>query len=692
MNINDLISEIEAQIKNLISRYEFSLSFYSRPVKQNQEKEIQELKEIQNNFELLATKVRALSNNSSSKNYKKIQKDLELLLRAFKSKYIGYRQEITTIQSEIIKLHQKYNIANEKIDADKTTPEQTIHAIQESLVQNPLALAEQVKDEKRAETVSKTVSQIKQSIESIELEQRIDRAAKTAKATRAKRIAEQLEEEQSTAERTAKIEEIKSKKRAIRSKSETEEAIKIRYEAQNDCYYINEKVAFSKPIKLKKIQKERFIKSKLKDKKVFDLIFDKYDPAHAKALKKCDPYILLILAQKDLTMAKNYIRKLAGQRPVEGQKYSYEMVYDIRGISHIPKKEISFFDKLYIKRTINYNKKLSKVVEDKKQIKWYTVIPVVGALAISGIAGFLHNKNSNKENPKNSYVDTIRPDDKNTVGTSPTETSKFIMKTPSTTTQTVASTPRTTVQTIDSTPSTTVQTTASIPSTTVKTMASTPSTTVKTIASVQTTTAQTTASSPSIVAQTVTSTPSTTVQTIVTTTANSSSVSSNNSSTTTQPVQESTTQKSNDSTKTQTTPDDTVSVKIGDKINIKDGQKYTSDCLGGGNSSKIGAVSWRPATGYYVDGIAYTYNGNILRVSRSEKTDVRATLTSLANEYGVKESEIDTSVLLSLIPGSGDTGWTSISVDELEQIKEESITQTNNSTTKQTISNRANER
>lgn len=110
-----------------------------------------------------------------------------------------------------------------------------------------------------------------------------------------------------------------------------------------------------------------------------------------------------------------------------------------------------------------------------------------------------------------------------------------------------------------------------------------------------------------------------------------------------------------------------IVINIGDKIKVSDGTEYTANCLGGGNSNKIGEVSWRPATDYSVDKVAFCYDGMILGVMSTGEGDVKQTLNKYATQYEIDVNQINTSVLLSLVPGSGDTGWAQISIDDMEK-------------------------
>lgn len=120
-------------------------------------------------------------------------------------------------------------------------------------------------------------------------------------------------------------------------------------------------------------------------------------------------------------------------------------------------------------------------------------------------------------------------------------------------------------------------------------------------------------------------------------------------STETQTTTTTTTQKNEDKHKDTTT--EPVVFDIGDQVNVSDGLMYTATCLGEGNSNKIGNVSWRPATYYYVDRIAFCYNGKVLGLMEKGEKDVRQVLEDYSSKYNIDTSEIDTSVLLSLTQG-----------------------------------------
>lgn len=112
-----------------------------------------------------------------------------------------------------------------------------------------------------------------------------------------------------------------------------------------------------------------------------------------------------------------------------------------------------------------------------------------------------------------------------------------------------------------------------------------------------------------------------------------------------------------------------VIVNIGDKIKVSNGLRYTANCLGHGNSNEIGAVSWRPATDYFIDKVAFCYDGKVLGIMNSEENDIENELKKYATQYKIDIEKINTSVLLSLVPGYHDTGWAQISIENLKQNK-----------------------
>lgn len=107
-------------------------------------------------------------------------------------------------------------------------------------------------------------------------------------------------------------------------------------------------------------------------------------------------------------------------------------------------------------------------------------------------------------------------------------------------------------------------------------------------------------------------------------------------------------------------------INIGDKIKVEDGLQYAATCYGEGPASYIGAASWRPATEYSIERVAYMYNGQCLGLTNKDTTSINDDLNKYAEKYGINPRDIDTKVLISLVPGSYDTGWASISIEDMK--------------------------
>lgn len=263
-----------------------------------------------------------------------------------------------------------------------------------------------------------------------------------------------------------------------------------------------------------------------------------------------------------------------------------------------------------ISTTAKDSKENSKVIKDGKKLPWYASIPVVGAIAIAAISGvttLLGNTSEQvKKHPSDNtgYTDSNEPRTAVNKSTTEAQSSDYIAYT--------------TAVTGISSCSTTMQTEKS---------------TTKKSKEPKTTTTDNTKES----TETQTTTTDNTKESTATTTQNKDF---------------------------ETEP---VVFDIGDKVNVSDGLLYSETCLGKGEKNKIGNVSWRPATEYYVDRIAFCHGNEVLGVMNKGEKDVRQVLEDYASQYKIDVSEIDTSVLLSLTPGSGDTGWASISIEELEQ-------------------------
>lgn len=390
------------------------------------------------------------------------------------------------------------------------------------------------------------------------------------------------------------------------------EKISIRYELQNDTYYINgEPVIVNAERLITKDQKEAYIKSKIQNKTEFSYLFDRYNYEEELALKNCDPYIIGMLLSKDIRLARDYVKQMAGVLDKKASPYTFDVTYDVRGLETKKTskgKKLSFKERRSIRKTAKMQKRAAKVIEDKQKLPWYAAIPVIGALAIGGIAGVTASLNgSNQDNNKglssgNSYSDNIEPG--TTTDDNTQETTENITTTEVTSTYTTQTTTRATTTAI-------------------------------------------------------------TTEATTTTTQANDIVDKDNSIVDDSHIQTDYTDKND--TKVIDDKEEKVIVNIGDKISVEEGLRYTADCLGGGNSNTIGAVSWRPATEYNVDRVAFVYQGRVLKIMNAGDQDIAKTLNEVANMNGIKAEDINTSVLLSLVPGIGDTGWANISMDKLEE-------------------------
>lgn len=110
-----------------------------------------------------------------------------------------------------------------------------------------------------------------------------------------------------------------------------------------------------------------------------------------------------------------------------------------------------------------------------------------------------------------------------------------------------------------------------------------------------------------------------------------------------------------------------VVVNIGDKVIISDGVNYTQTCYGEGSVGVIGEFSWRPSTEYFIERAAFFHDGKFLGLTNDRTKNINSDLKKYAQEHGVDETDIDMKVLISLVPGSYDTGWASVSLGEMQE-------------------------
>lgn len=350
--------------------------------------------------------------------------------------------------------------------------------------------------------------------------------------------------------------------------NEEKNKISITYDLQKNRYYVNGIAYIIDPVRYRTMeQKEGYIRALLNKSTDFDKIFDKNNPKEVRALKYCDPYIIEILAGKDVMLARDYIKEMIGSKAKRSSKYNYNITYDVRGLNSIPEHVMTEKEKLEIKETIKHIRGVSAILEDRKKLPWYATIPVVGTLTISAISGGIvalgqgNIKNKCDSASSDSCVDSL-DESSSELAENTYESSKTVLM---------------------------------------------------------------------------------------------------------DEYEQPEVKHKQDTEQNKLAQDEPIIINIGDKITVNEGVKYTEDCLGGGNRNKIGAVSWRPATEYSVDKVAFVYEGKILKIMNSGDKNIAETLNSVAKKHGINIEDINTSVLLSLIPGTGDTGWAQISVDEMER-------------------------
>ena len=403
------------------------------------------------------------------------------------------------------------------------------------------------------------------------------------------------------------------------------ETISIRYELQNDTYYLEGEPVLVKPKRLTTIEeKEEYIRSKLKNQSEFGFLFDTFIPDEKKALKNCDPYIIGILLSKDIKLARDYVKQLAGIPRKKTSPEDIKIIYDVRGLETGKGVYISSKERRSIRKTAIQQKNVGKVLEDRRKLPWYAAIPFVGALAVAGIAGITAANNANQNNrdvqADNSYTDTLD-----------TETTSKTTHTTTVTTKALTTTEADQGNLYETELSTETTYTSPV------------ETTVTSISSSEAATSKTTTSK--------------------TTQSQDNNQKSNNNTQTIETEKK----DNNDSTITESNKEEKVVINIGDKISVQDGLKYTANCLGGGNCNRIGAVSWRPAAEYNIERIAFTYHGRILNIMNRGDMDVEQTLNDVAFRCGVDAEDINLSVLISLVPGTADTGWATINLSDMKQ-------------------------
>lgn len=575
MKITDLLTDINIEVLRLIAA-----NTDSKVVNQTNNMD-SSLKKFKNMFDSLRLKASELDNSLGFFEKRELKSELKALMKMMQNSKTDNQWKVLEASSIVSKLCFKYH-AEIVHNEFQSTGAKSVSEIIKQEDYNP-----GFKDRIVAAFKSAEAKKAKYGIRADEPDIIIDVSEVNEAVERASRIdsaiARKRAEKQEQDERAAKISAAIERKRAIQIRDfesdndKKGEKVSIRYEYQNDTYYLDGNPVLKKPRRLiTSKEKEAYIKSKLHNQFEFGYLFNRFAQDDMKLLKNCDPYIIELLLSKDIRLARDYIKQMAGNPYERMSPQEFSVVYDVRGLES-NKGYISSKERRGIRKMAKQQRKSAKVLEDKRKLPWYAAIPVIGALAVGTIAGITASNNSNQSNDKNilsdnSYSDTLEP-------------------------------------------GTTTETTH---------------TTTTTMSATETTTTITTASSK---------------------------------------VDEK--ENIDDGSHKDNRKDDIQEVKtiinIGDKIMVQDGLEYTADCLGGGNSNKIGAVSWRPATEYNVEKVAFIYQGRALKIMNKGDLDVEQTLTDIASQNGISSEDITTSVLISLVPGTADTGWVNISIEDMKQ-------------------------
>lgn len=637
MKITDLLAEINIEVHRLIA-----VNTDSKVTSKNDGSE-QQLKKLKSMFYAMKDRAGKLEKQLGFFDRRELNRDLRYLLNILQSSRTNDEWKIFESSNYLSKLCTKYAADYEHDEPKKLDVNRILAEQQESYnpgfqerINNAFNIARE-KREKHGIQVDTPVTTLNVSdvkeyaeraarIESViakkkaEEQERIDRAARI-RASIDKRRAEQKSTHSISSFEGTKYKSIMEKriKELLQDLDDEQvenkkDMVSIRYEFQNNTYYIDGEAVLKQPKRLiTEKEKEAYIKSKLKNKSEFGFLFDKYIPSERAILKDCDPYIIEILLSKDIRLAKDYIQQIQGSGAKKLSTMDFKVVYDVRGLESSKGVNISSKERRSIRKAAKQQNSVATVLEDKRRIPWYAAIPFVGALALAGIAGITAGNNTNNNNekesfPSNVYTDTIEP------GTTTETTATAVTNNPGYEYTTDLDT-GTTYEVTSVTTNTTETTTAAV-----------------------TTKDDYTHTTPSI--------------------DDNIKVPNNNEN---QNIDEESTSVGD------TNKEQKIIVNIGDKISVKDGLKYTADCLGGGNSNRIGAVSWRPATDYNIERVAFVYQGRVLKIMNHGDIDIEQTLKDVAYQNGINIEDINPSVLLSLAPGTADTGWANISIEDMKK-------------------------
>lgn len=625
MKITELLTEVNIEVLRLIA-----VNTNSNVINQIDDMDLS-LKKFKSMLDAFRGKATELDKSLGFFEKRDLKSDLKSLLKILKNNKNDEQWMIFEASGLLSKLCTKYHVEIVHDEPKNSNARLSNKDKQDDFnpgLEDRIAAAFRRAEEKKA----KFGVRADEPVMSIEIEDVIDAAERTAKIDRAiaRKKAEKLEQDERAArisnaierkktmqkmssinsEENARYESVMSRKikellqNFDNDDDEKGDKVSVRYEYQNDTYYLDGIPVIKKPKRLMTSkEKEAYIKSKLHNKSEFGYLFDHFIQDDMKVLKNCDPYIIEMLMSKDIRLARDYIKQMTGNPYKKMASQEFSVVYDVRGLES-GKGYVSSRERRAIRKMAKQQRNAANVIEDKRKLPWYATIPVIGALAVGAIAGITASNNTNQnkdrdELPGNSYSDTIEP------GTTYEDDEHIIEK---------------------------ITTESNYEFSTSKVEETTYTTTTTSVMEEQTTLP----------------------------------ASDNNKEEKNNKEKDKDSNIQIDDTETDKDDNENIIVNIGDKIMVQDGLKYTANCLGGGNSNRIGAVSWRPATEYNVEKVAFIYKGKALKIMNRGDLDVEQTLKDIASQNGINSDDITTSVLISLVPGTADTGWANISIEDMK--------------------------
>lgn len=112
-----------------------------------------------------------------------------------------------------------------------------------------------------------------------------------------------------------------------------------------------------------KANKIKYIEENFVDEDIEYLFKDEQNMK--KAMKKCDPQLILILSDINMDLAKKYIEEMGKGKKAKKENLQYSMKYDLRDMKK--SKIVSFFDRFRKNKLARDNSKLAECVFDKEE-------------------------------------------------------------------------------------------------------------------------------------------------------------------------------------------------------------------------------------------------------------------------------------------------------------------------------------